>query len=128
GFYIGANGGYAFNMDVEVSDLDFLNAGPPVRSFSYDAEGPVGGGQIGFNWQPRPWLVLGVEGDGGYLGVFGHSRQPGSPDPGTFAKTNPGAYATARGRIGYAHDCWLFYATGGYFGSDYAFLSGNGII
>jgi len=119
GFYLGINGGYAFNLTSDVSDLDFLNAGPPVQSFSFDSDGPVAGAQIGFNLQPRPWLVLGMEGDGGYFGVYGHERQPRSPDPGTFAKINPGAYATARGRIGYARDRWLFYVTGGWIGSDY---------
>ncbi len=118
GFYIGINGGYV-SMDTDVSDLDFLNAGPPVQSFSYDPSGAVGGGQVGFNWQPLHWLVLGVEGDGGYLGADGRKMQPNSPAPGTFAETEPGAYATARGRIGLAFDRVLLYATGGWFGSDY---------
>ena len=119
GFYIGVNGGYAFDFGGDVSDLDFLNVGPPVQSFSFDPDGPVGGAQVGFNWQPWVHLVLGVEGDGGYLGIYGTKRQPGSPDPGTFAKTLPGAYATARGRVGLAFDRLLLYATGGWFGSDY---------
>jgi len=33
GFYIGINAGYAFDLHSEVSDLDFLNAGPPVKTF-----------------------------------------------------------------------------------------------
>jgi outer membrane immunogenic protein len=125
GFYVGVNGGYAFGLTSRVADADFLNVGPPEESFSFDSEGPVGGAQIGFNWQV--WqifddplaLVIGVEGDGGYFGVYGHARQPGSLDGGTFAKINPGAYATARGRVGLAWDRWLFYATGGWIGSDY---------
>jgi len=119
GFYIGINGGYAFDFAPEVSDLDFLNVGPPVQSFTLDPDGPVGGAQVGFNWQPWVHLVLGVEGDGGYLGLYGVQRQPGSPAPGTFAKILPGAYATARGRVGLAFDRILLYATGGWFGSDY---------
>ena len=99
GFYIGINAGYAW-MDSEVSDLDFLNVGPPVRSFSFDSDGPVAGGQVGYNFQPLRWLVLGVEGDAGYLGVDGRKTQPGSPGGLTFAEINPGTYATARGRIG----------------------------
>jgi len=119
GFYIGINAGYAFDLQSEVSDLDFLNAGPPVRTFSFDSDGPVAGGQVGFNLQPLSWLVLGIEGDAGYLGVHGRARQPGSPPGGTFAEINPGVYATARGRVGWAHDNWLLYVTGGWFGSDY---------
>jgi outer membrane immunogenic protein len=125
GFYIGINGGYAWDLTADVSDLDFLNVGPPVGSWSVDADGPVGGAQIGYNW--HAWqiskdplaLIIGVEGDGGYFGVYGHSRQPGSLGAGTFAKVNPGAYATARGRVGLAWDRWLFYATGGWIGSNY---------
>jgi outer membrane immunogenic protein len=119
GFYIGINAGYAFDLDTDVSDVDFLNAGPPRQTFSFDSDGPVAGGQVGFNLQPLSWLVLGIEGDGGYFGVNGRVRQPGSPPNGTFAKIDPGAYATARGRIGLAHDRWLLYVTGGWFGSDY---------
>src|SRR5437879_3444923 len=84
GFYIGINAGYAW-MDTEVSDLDFLNVGPPVQSFSFDPNGPVAGGQVGYNFQPLRWLVLGVEGDAGYLGVDGIKTQPGSRCGLTFA-------------------------------------------
>jgi outer membrane immunogenic protein len=119
GFYIGVNGGYAFDLDTDVSDRDFLNAGPPVKTFSFDSDGPVAGGQVGFNLQPLNWLVLGIEGDGGYFGVHGRARQPGSSPNGTFATIDPGAYVTVRGRIGLARDRWLLYVTGGWFGSNY---------
>ena len=125
GFYIGVNGGYAWDSGVEVRDLDMLNVGPPVQSFSFDADGGVGGIQTGYNWQAIElwhdpiWLVLGVEGDVGYLGLYGKALQPGSPAPGTFAKIINGVYSTARVRVGLARDRWLFYVTGGYFGSNY---------
>lgn len=119
GFYVGVNGGYVFDFDVIVSDLDLLNVGPPVQSFSYDANGPIVGGVIGFNWQPWVHLVLGIEADGGYLGVHSDPRQPGSPAPGTFAETDPGYYAMVLGRIGFAWDRWLLYAAGGWMGANY---------
>jgi len=119
GVYVGINAGYAFDLDEDVSDLDSLNIGPPVGSFSFNADGPVAGGQVGFNLQPLHWLVLGIEGDAGYLGVDGRARQPGSPDGGTFAEVDPGVYATARGRVGVAFDRVLIYATGGWFGTNY---------
>lgn len=125
GPYVGINGGWAWDSGVEVSDIDMLNVGPPVQSFSFDADGPVGGIQTGYNWQtiqlwdPLYHLVLGVEGDVGYLGLYGKAIQPGSPAPGTLAKIVNGVYSTARGRLGVARDRWLFYATGGYFGSNY---------
>ena len=119
GVYVGINAGYAFDLNEDISDLDLLNIGPPVGSFSFDADGPVAGGQVGFNLQPLRWLVIGLEGDAGYFGVEGKARQPGSPDGGTFAEVDPGVYATARGRVGVAFDRVLIYATGGWFGTNY---------
>jgi outer membrane immunogenic protein len=121
GFYIGINGGGVFGNDTEVTDVDEYNVdiGDPGHTFSYDADGWVGGGQLGYNFQIGKWFVLGVEGDGGYLGVDGRKRQPGSPGDDTFAETNPGFYTTLRARVGVTFNCLMIYATGGGFGSDY---------
>ena len=40
------------------------------------------------------------------------SLEPSS-EADTFGKTESGFYATFRGRVGFAHNCWLFYVTGG---------------
>src|SRR5215471_17813955 len=55
------------------------------------------GGTLGYNWQqPGSPFVFGLEGDIDWVSGGGHSY-----------------FATARGRIGYAVDRWMIYATGG---------------
>jgi outer membrane immunogenic protein len=91
GFYIGANAGYGWAPD-----------------FASDAKGFVGGGQFGYNWQTGR-LVLGVEGDLQYTSI------KSSETVGAVTATGKiPAFATARGRIGYAWDRMMLYGTGGW--------------
>jgi outer membrane immunogenic protein len=95
--------------------------GPPLGpGDNWDAgtSGFVAGGQLGYNWQAGA-LLLGLEGDVGNLGLFGRARTH-APFAGqdTYSHTDADFYLTARGRIGYVADSWLFYATGGYFGAE----------
>ena len=67
GFYVGANGGYGWNSanvyyppNDPASTLGVRSAQTP--STSYHVNGPLGGGQIGFNYQMTNWMV-GVEAD-----------------------------------------------------------------
>ncbi|WP_458757984.1 outer membrane protein [Afipia sp. TerB] len=88
GPYLGANVGYAWG--------DVTNSGT-------SPSGVAGGLQAGYSWQSGP-LVFGVEGD---------LQASGADD--TFASwkfSNPW-FGTARGRIGYALNNILLYATGG---------------
>ena len=88
---------------------------------SLTASPVIGGGQIGCNWQaPGSHWVFGVEGDAdaqrwgmsrttvGALGAF-----PGVFVPGDNFTVNSTWQASLRGRIGYAWDRWMLYATGG---------------
>lgn len=111
GFYIGLNAGGTF-VDSDATDIDDYNLGG--ERWSYDVSGFVAGFQAGYNFQWK-WLVFGVEGDLGYLGLDGSGAQPSSPDGDTIGFTNDGLYATFRGRIGasLAQDKVLIYATGG---------------
>jgi outer membrane immunogenic protein len=79
-----------------------------VPNTQINVSGGVAGGQAGFNFQ---WdaLVLGVEVDVSAKGFHGS-------DDGTFGTvdTIAGRWGgTARLRVGYALDRWLFYVTGG---------------
>ncbi|MGH1569622.1 outer membrane protein [Methylobacterium sp. P31] len=89
-------------------------------------EGFSGGGQIGYNWQltPGSGVVVGFEADAQYLD-FGRRRQSflltGAPGPafGAFVPVDGllstlDFFGTVRGRLGYAFDRTLFYATGGF--------------
>ena len=114
GFYIGLNAGGQFGNS-ENKDLDdwiILN-----QKWSYSESGFVGGGQIGYNYQWR-WLVVGLEADGGYMNLDGKKFEPNSGQD-TFGETDSDFFTTIRGKVGFAHDCWLFYATGGGIGVNY---------
>jgi outer membrane immunogenic protein len=115
GFYIGVNvggeWGHSEDKDFEWNFGTSLgNDGP--KPWGYDQSGVIAGGQVGYNFQWN-WLVLGIEGDLGYMDVDGCGTEPGSPGGDTFGCTDSDFYTTIRGRIGFAWGHWLFYGTGG---------------
>ncbi len=106
GFYAGVNAGGnwgAFTGSV----------GPLVGT----ANGGVFGPTVGYNYQMGQ-IVVGAEGDWDIDGARGIKTTPG-PVVGFGKITNE---LTLRGRLGYAADRALIYATGGYAGAD---LSGS---
>jgi outer membrane immunogenic protein len=115
GFYIGLNVGGQFGHSEDKDLDDYNNADQP---WGYSESGWVAGGQIGYNFQWK-WLVLGIEGDGGYMNLDGRGVQPDTPGGDTSGITNSDFYTTLRGRIGIAFNTWLFYATGGGIGVNY---------
>jgi len=105
-------------------------AGQPVFT-SHDLNGFNGGGYGGCDYQFGSFVV-GVEGDWSSVNKSGQGRTtpniltPGLSVPSLLGGTLSAAfgapafveaqerwYATARGRVGYAVDKWLFFATGG---------------
>ena len=110
GFYVGVNVGGQFGHS-ETSDLDIYNF-PNPGTWGYTESGFVGGGQIGYNLQFH-WLVLGAEGDIGYMNLDGSGIENNSPNGDTRGETSSDFYTTFRGRVGVALNCWLIYATGG---------------
>jgi outer membrane immunogenic protein len=114
----------AFDLDgynIPPGGAAFAQSGPPLPPgdrWHADTAGFVVGGQLGYNWQIGA-LLLGLEGDVGQLGLTGNAAT-NSPFAGrdTSSRTEIDFYLTARGRIGYVADNWLFYGTGGYFGAD----------
>ena len=76
----------------------------------------TGGGQIGYNWQFNNF-VLGVEGDvkGGGPSNTTIVGAPGVPGiaPGSSFTASSSVNGSVRGRLGYAIDPFLLYATGG---------------
>ena len=94
GIYVGLNAGYTFGT---VS---------PTGLGNFNTNGFLGGGTVGFNYQ---WaaIVAGLEGDWDYSNVSTTDTFPGA---GTFQSN---WVATARGRLGYAFDRILVFATGG---------------
>ena len=126
GFYIGlnvgGNFGHAENTDVDgynsFSNLDNLDT--TGKRWGYDESGLVAGGQVGYNYQWK-WLVLGIEGEGGYMNLHGSGLEPdrfvGRND--VRGKSDSDFFTTIRGRIGFAFGHWLFYGTGGGIGVNW---------
>ena len=88
GFYVGVYGGYGFGES-------------SAAGVDEDADGGLAGGTIGFNMQNGSF-VYGIEADGGWSGI--------EDDIDDLSVTWT---STVRGRIGYAFDSVLLYATGG---------------
>lgn len=127
GFYVGLNAGAAFNTNKSATVSTFgldpvLN--PIYRGSDSSGTPFTGGAQVGYNWQFGSF-VAGVEADLNYLhrnrGINGaflapFDRTPGYDNQADFAVSNSGSsnwFGTARGRLGYAFDRALIYATGG---------------
>jgi outer membrane immunogenic protein len=125
GFYIGAFAGGAWSGHATTTERGRVGGGgyngPVGHSWNYDLDGSfIGGGTIGFNWQaPGSSLVLGIEGEVGYLKLEGSALDPGTrrlpapPDTRAHAKIGDDWYAVLAGRVGFAWDRALIYAKGG---------------
>jgi outer membrane immunogenic protein len=100
GVYIGGQIGYAFGHD------NWYDPGTPIGG-RYAANGVLGGAHIGYNWQMAQF-VFGLEGDVNGTSVSGSQSFAGI----TFG-TRVLIDGSVRGRVGYAFDRALFYATGG---------------
>jgi outer membrane immunogenic protein len=94
GFYLGVNAGYGWTSS----------------DFGGDANGFVGGGQIGYNWQAlgSPF-VFGIEAD-----IQGADIDSSTPVGAVTVTGKANAFGTVRGRIGYAWDRFMLYGTGGW--------------
>ena len=135
GFYVGVNAGIAWAdsnnnaifVPAGTGGIFLTNVFVPGVGGNNDAVF-TGGGQIGYNWQGAGGWVFGIEADLQWADLTQSNRNlgfgiVGVPAGFTFAATNTGVewFGTVRGRIGYAWDRTLLYATGGF-----AFGGGGG--
>jgi len=133
GFYVGAQVGGA-SLDPSCSTTNPVgiedNYGPcgpsfqtvdsPVTSTNFKASSAfVGGAKIGYDWQFWSHAVVGVVGDFDWTHLNANQQEvmtfPGFPGyvfPGS-ASEQIDWLASVRGRLGWAFDNVLFYATGG---------------
>jgi outer membrane immunogenic protein len=103
GFYVGGQVGYGWGhagTGVPGAPGSFAGSSP---------EGVVGGAHVGYNYQVNQ-LVFGVEGDVDGTSI---SKSAYAPAIATTFGTRIPVEGSVRGRIGYAWDRTLFYATGG---------------
>lgn len=126
GAYAGLNAGYSFGGRGEINtsgqaaaNVATVAAGARPARTSLDADGFIGGGQIGYNWQMSHW-VFGVEAD--IQGLDNEdsrtvvTNRPVAPFAGVRNNTFTKEFdylGTLRVRLGYASDHTLVYATGG---------------
>jgi outer membrane immunogenic protein len=116
GFYAGVHGGYAWNK-LSTSELSAIVPGiglvPLDVSFSHEPQGALFGVQIGANYELPNHLVVGVVAD-----ISRGRMEARRAVSGIFA--NPiaeakigGTHWTVRGKLGYAFENLLLYATAG---------------
>lgn len=141
GFYGGVHGGYGWadgrtsigiNDPSGVTQLVAGDGGFPL-AYSFDRNGYIAGGQLGYNKQFGQWL-FGIEADISATGMKGSSTvfTPTCPNfcggPNTSTVTQDmDWFGTVRGRIGFATGQWLIYGTGGlaYGHIKYSYLETN---
>ncbi len=117
GFYIGGNAGWGFTNG-SGTFTTALGADP----FTVKSNGFVGGAQVGYNWQMGP-MVLGAEAD--FQGTSASGTVSATAGPAISATATTPWFGTLRGRLGYAFDSILLYATGG---AVYGDSSWNGTV
>lgn len=116
GFYLNGQLGMGENREhARFTNSNYFNTLGPVLLGSHykdKAQGFVGGGALGYNYQNER-LVLGVEA-GGVSTNFKKSRNsPFFPATDIFSSHFQGI-AFVKGRAGFAYEDWLLFATGGW--------------
>lgn len=111
GWYAGVNGGYGWSP---YNDQLRDTSNPPFLFSGLSPEGWFGGGQAGYNWQGvgSPW-VFGLEADIQASDINDNRNWVVGAIP-VQQKSELDWFGTVRGRLGYAVDRTLFYATGGW--------------
>ena len=112
GCYVGAQVGYAFQRDAD-SELIGATGGLSPHRPADDAnpDGIKAGGFLGCNWQiAGPW-VIGAEIDAEWADLSGGTAYSDPAGDSYHVRTR--AQGSVRGRVGYAIDRTLYYATGG---------------
>ena len=110
GFYIGAQGGYAWG-ESEETYLGGVNPALLRSTHTYDIDGGVAGGVIGYNWA-LGGFILGIEGEGNWANIKGNSAVV-TAGFGDTLETKISSYSTVKGRLGMAFDRTMLYVTGG---------------
>jgi outer membrane immunogenic protein len=105
GFYVGVNGGGA----VGNTQFDFNNLGLTATSNNFG--GGFVGGTIGYDWQWNGPFVVGILADADWADITNGSNCGGVL--GFSCNATGNFLGSVRGRVGYAWERVLFYASGG---------------
>lgn len=110
GFYLGIEGGGAWGRSQHFA------LGLPATD-RYDVSGGLFGGTVGFNVQASN-IVFGLEGDVSWANQKGSGLDIPPFNVTSVSHTEERWLATGRGRLGYAWNNWMVYATGGFAVAD----------
>ena len=110
GVYVGGQIGYAFAKQ----NANYGDSVGGYSSFSQNTDGVIGGAHVGYNLQLNQFVV-GLEGsvDGTSISKNAHLGLFGGADPAVSYNVSSDVQGSIRGRVGYAWDRVLIYATGG---------------
>jgi len=111
GFYVGGHLGYGWGSEdwTRIAGTGGQQGNGRVRSF--DLDGFLAGGQVGFNYQVNQW-VFGIEGEMSWSDVSGGFAGTNNNGPAS-RNTEIDWIATLGGRAGYAFDNVVLYVKGG---------------
>jgi len=109
GFYVGGHVGAAWDSR---EGTVFSTTTSATGAISTKASGVVGGGQLGFNYALAPNWLIGLEAD-----ISGADLKSSPFSQAAIVQVQHenkiDLFGTARGRLGYVWNNWLFYGTGG---------------
>lgn len=108
GFYFGGYLGGA-SRQARFTDIDGYNF---VGSWNSNRTSFLGGVTLGYNWQFTPNVLVGIEGELGYLGGT-RRADPLSPGLDTQGRIADSVYGLITARLGLTADRALFYVKGG---------------
>jgi outer membrane immunogenic protein len=140
GFYVGLNLGYGWSTDQSAvisandpSSQTVFTLNPNLNPSGLKSNGPLGGLQLGYNWQFAPNWVLGFETDFQVSDLNDTATAPvplaGFPFS-SVIEQQINWFGTVRGRLGFLiTPNWLVYGTGGFaYGrveQSYAFVNNS---
>jgi high affinity Mn2+ porin len=121
GFYVGTHVGYSRGFGRST----LFDPEPSRSEASFGSL--FGGFQVGYNFLLPSRFLLGVEGDITFPYFLNDGTVTLLQTPYSLVTDRLDFVSTLRGRVGYAFDHWLFYATGGVAGSLARFLEDPGL-
>jgi len=118
GFYIGGNVGWGWDSVKSTEIAPGSGPFPVGTVFTTDhGNGWLGGVQAGYNWQPAPNFVFGLEAEYTWSDIRGTavsiSTVPRFAGLTTASTSKLKDFALGTFRLGYAADTWLFYGKAG---------------
>ena len=119
GLYGGIEGGGLFGRSKQIGQLPNGSRTTADATPSFDVDGGLVGGTVGYNAQFARIFVYGLEGDMSWVDAHGSAGQIAPFNTAQTATTSEDWLATARARIGVTpFEHWLVYGTGGLAAAD----------